>query len=86
MLTYPTAEYINNQNYFEDYYSDIDTSYATSKAHPKSAIQIRNREMVDRADLVICYILHNEGGAYKTVKYASKQNKPIINLSDCIDD
>ena len=86
MLPYPTAEYINNQNYFEDYYSDIEISYAASKAHPKSAIQIRNREMVNRADLVIFYIEHNAGGAYKTVKYASEQNKPIINLADCIYD
>ena len=86
MLSYPTAEYINNQNFYEEYYSDIEISHAASNAHPKSAIQIRNREMVDRADLVICYIEHNEGGAYKTVKYASEQNKPIINLADCIDD
>ena len=86
MLPYPTAEYVDNQNYFEDYYSDIEISYAASKAHPKSAIQIRNHEMVARADLVICYIEHNEGGAYKTVKYASEQNKPIINLADCVGD
>ena len=86
MLPYPTAEYTSNENYFEDYYSDIEISYAASKAHPKSAIQIRNREMVDRADLVICYIEHNEGGAYKTIKYASEQNKTIINLADCVDD
>lgn len=86
MLSYPTAEYINNQNYFEDYYSDIEISYAASKAHPKAAIQIRNREMVDRADLIICYIEHNEGGAYKTVKYALDRKKPVINLADYIDD
>lgn len=86
VLPYSTVEYINNQNYFEDYYSDIEISYAASKAHPKSAIQIRNREMVDRADLVICYIEHNEGGAYKTVKYAYEQNKPIINLADYVED
>lgn len=85
MLPYPTAEYINNQNYFKDYYNDIEISYAASKAHPKSAIQIRNREMVDIADLVICYIEYNEGGAYKTVKYATEQKKPIINLADCVD-
>ena len=36
MLPYPTAEYINNQNYFEDYYSDIEISYTASKAHPNS--------------------------------------------------
>ena len=85
MLSYPTAEYINNQNYFDDYYNDIEISYAASNAHPKAAIQIRNREMVDRANLIICYIEHNEGGAYKTVKYASEQNKPIINLANCVD-
>ena len=86
MLPYPTAEYINNQNNFENYYNNIEISYAASKAHPKAAIQIRNREMVDRADLIICYIEHNEGGAYKIVKYASELNKSIINLADFIDD
>ena len=65
VLPYPTAEYLNNEEYFHNYYTDIEISYEASKAHPKSAIQIRNREMVDRADLVICYIEHKEGGAYK---------------------
>ena len=86
MLPYPTAEYLNNEEYFHDYYTDVEISYPASMAHPKSAIQIRNREMVDRADLVICYIEHSEGGAYNTVKYASEQNKTIINLADCVDD
>ncbi len=43
--------------------------------------QIRNREMVDRADLIICYIEHNEGGAYKTVQYALMMGKTVINLT-----
>lgn len=43
--------------------------------------QIRNREMVDRADLVICYIEHKEGGAYKTVQYALMMGKTVINLT-----
>ena len=51
VLPYPTAEYLNNENYFHDYYTDIEISRAASMAHPKSAIQIRNREMADRADL-----------------------------------
>ena len=85
VLPYPTAEYLNNEEYFHNYYTDVEISYTASKAHPKSAIQIRNREMVDRADLIICYIEHNEGGAYKSVKYASEQNKPIINLANSVD-
>ena len=82
MLPYPTAEYINNQNYYEDYYSGIEISYAASKAHPKAAIQIRNREMVDRADLIICYIENKEGGAWQTVKYAMEQGKTLINIAE----
>ena len=85
VLPYVTAEYLNNEEYFHDYYTDVEISYSASMAHPKTAIQIRNREMVDRADLIICYIEHNEGGAYKSVKYASEQNKPIINLANSVD-
>ena len=82
VLPYPTSEYVNNKKYFEEYYSEIEISFAASKAHPKSAIQIRNREMVDRADLIICYIENKEGGAWVTVEYAQKQGKAVINLSD----
>ncbi len=82
VLPYATTEYLNNEEYYHDYYTDVEISYAASKAHPKAAIQIRNREMVDRADLVICYIERKEGGAWQTVKYAIEQNKKIINLAD----
>ena len=56
VLPYPTAEYLNNEESFHDYYTDVEISCAASAAHPKAAIQIRNQEMVDRADLIICYI------------------------------
>ena len=81
VLPYPTAEYLNNEESFHEYYTDVEISYAASVAHPKSAIQIRNREMVDRADLVICYIEHEKGGAWQTVEYAMKQGKPVANLA-----
>ena len=82
VLPYPMAEYLNNEESFHDYYTDVEISHAASKAHPKSAIQIRNREMVDRADLILCYIEHKEGGAWQTVQYAIKQEKTIINLAE----
>ena len=81
VLPYVTAEYLNNEEYFHDYYTDIEISYSASMAHPKSAIQIRNREMVDRASLIICYIEENTGGAWQSVKYAIEQEKRIINLA-----
>ncbi len=82
VLPYGSAKYENNQEYFEDYYDDIEISFEASKAHPKAAIQIRNREMVDRADLIVCYIERKNGGAYKTVQYAEKIGKPIINIAE----
>ena len=82
VLPYPTAEYINNEASFHNYYTDVEISCAASKAHPKSAFQIRNQEMVDRADLIICYVETKEGGAWQTIKYAMKQGKNIINLAD----
>ena len=85
VLPYPTAEYLNNENYFHEYYTDIEVSSAASVAHPKSAIQIRNREMVDRADLIICYIEHEKGGAWQTVECAIKQGKTVINLAEDVE-
>ena len=82
VLPYLTAEYLNNKEYYHKYYSNVEISYAASKAHPKSAIQIRNKEMVDRADLVICYVEKYNGGAYKTMQYALEQNKQVINLAE----
>lgn len=81
VLPYPTAEYQNNIRYFEEYYDEIEICQASAGAHFRSAIQIRNREMVDRADLVVCFIDHKSGGAYQTFQYAQKQNKKIINLA-----
>ena len=45
-------------------------------------IQTRNREMVDRADIIICYIEENHGGAFQTIQYAERIEKPIINLAN----
>ena len=85
VLPYPTAEFENNEDSFYDYYDEIEICEESSRTHFKNAMQVRNRSMVDRADLVICYIKRNEGGAYQTIQYAKKQGKTIINLAD-IDD
>ena len=81
VLPYATAEYLNNKENFYDYYTDVEISYKASKAHPKAAIQIRNREMADRADLIICYVEKNGGGAWQTIQYAIKNGKTVINLA-----
>ena len=82
VLPYPTAEYLHNKESFHDYYTDVEISHSASMAHPKAAIRIRNREMVDRADLVLCAIERQCGGAWQTVQYAMRQGKTVINLVD----
>ena len=82
VLPYMTADCMNNKNGNTQYYDEIEVSHNAEKAHPKSAIQIRNREMVDRADLILCYIERNQGGAFTTIRYAQNQNKNIVNLAE----
>ena len=70
VLPYMKAEIRDNEKEFLEYYDDVEICEQSSKAHYKSAMQIRNRAMIDRSDLVISCIQHKSGGAYKTVQYA----------------
>ena len=57
--------------------------YPALEEKPKRyAISYRNKFMVEKADLIIAYINHNWGGAYKTYEYAMRKSKRIINLYD----
>ena len=82
VLPYMKAEYRDNEKEYLDYYDEVEVCYESSTAHPKSAIQVRNRSMIDRSDLVVCCVQHNSGGAYRALQYAEKQGKQIINISD----
>lgn len=82
VLPYMKSEYCDNKKSYLEYYDEIEICSESAEAHPKSAIQIRNRNIVDRSDLVVCCIQHKNGGAYKTIQYAKKQGKKIVNLAD----
>jgi len=81
MLPYSTAELANNQASFEGYYDSIEISETAASGYFKAAIQIRNRGMVDRSDLVICCVTRKGGGAYQSVMYAEKRGKKILNVA-----
>ena len=76
------AEYRDNENSFHEYYDEIKVCCSSSEVHYKAAIQVRNRIMVDRSNLVVCCVQHNSGGAYKTIQYAMKQGKEVINTQN----
>ena len=81
VLPYPTAELRNHEKSFRDYYDEIEICDAAENSHPKRAYQIRNRQLVERSDLVVFYVEHNSGGAYQTMRYAQKQGEQIVNLA-----
>ena len=46
------------------------------------AIVKRNEWMVNEAELVIAFVSHTYGGAYKTLNFAKRKHKRILNLAD----
>lgn len=82
VLPYATAEYLNNEQSFHEYYDEIEICAESAGRHFKSAHQIRNRSMVDRSDLIVFCVEHNSGGAFQTMQYAKKVNANIINFKE----
>ena len=84
VLPYMTAEYRDNKDSYHEYYDEVEICPKSAYSHYKAAIQVRNRHMVDRSDLVICCIQHPSGGAYMTAGYAVKLGKEVINIADSL--
>ena len=80
VMPYLKADYVKNSQSYDNYYDSVEICEHSAKAHPKSAIQTRNRAMVDRSDLCVFCVTHKSGGAYQTFRYAEKINANIINL------
>lgn len=79
VLPYMKAGYRDHKENYLMFYNEVEICDESSKAYFKKAFEIRNRNMVDRSDLVICCIQHKNGGAYKTIQYA-KNHCPVINI------
>ena len=82
VMPYLKSDYIKNRESYDSYYDSVELCELSANAHPKSAIQIRNRAMVDRSDLCVFYVTHKGGGAYQTLRYAEKSDANIINLCE----
>lgn len=80
VMPYLKSDYIKNRESYDNYYDFVEVCDQSAKAHPKSAIQIRNRAVVERSDLCVFYVTHKSGGAYQTLRYAKKSSSNIVNL------
>ena len=72
--------HVKDEEFYENYYSEILLPEKLLSMHPKSAIGARNRFMAEEADLVISYICHG-GGAARAVRFAEKAGKRVINVA-----
>ena len=82
VLPYPTADFRDNEDAYREYYDEIEICGTSAGGHFKGAYQTRNREMVDRSDLIVFCIQHESGGAWQTMKYAKRQGSTFVNLND----
>ena len=80
VMPYMRADFEKNQEEYEMYYDSVELCEESAAAHPKAAIRIRNRAMVDRSDLCIFYVTHPSGGAYQTMKYAESIDRTILRI------
>lgn len=86
VLPYLTADFRDNEDAYREYYDEIEVCSTSAGGHFKGAYQTRNREMVDRSDLVVFCIQRESGGAWQTMKYAKRQGISYINLNDPLED
>lgn len=82
VLPYERVDYRDNRESYEKFYDEVEICQASSEAHYKAAIEIRNREIIRRSDLVICNVEHLYGGAFKAMSYAEKIGKQIVYLKN----
>ncbi len=82
VLPYQNSSVENNRDSFLNLYDEIEICPHSADVYYKSAFQVRNQNMVDRSDLVLCCIEHESGGAYQAVRYARQQKCQMINLAE----
>lgn len=65
-------------------YCDMSIYPPIEKTPPRYAILKRNEWVVKNSDIIIVYINHFYGGAYKSFQAAKRKGKKIINIYDLI--
>lgn len=76
---YITPSYSERNARMKALYDDV--LYPPLETTPyRLAIVKRNEWMVSQSDLVIAYVLYSWGGAARTLEYAEKKKKQVINI------
>lgn len=72
---------VKDIEYYEKYYSSIIIPECTYGVHHKRAITERNRWMIRKCDMCVCFTERESGGAYTAMQYAKQKGKKVLNLA-----
>ena len=78
VLPYTVAD----MEYFEDFYDEIWIPDELHGVHYKNAITKRNEWFVANSNLLIAYVLRDQGGAATCLKKAKQSNIDVFNIAD----
>lgn len=70
----------SEQDMYDKIYNLADKITIVSPFYTKTCMQNRNKYMVDKSSLLICYCNGKASGTSSTIKYAKSKNITIINL------
>ena len=77
VLPYTVAD----MEYLEDFYDEIWIPDELHGIHFKNAISKRNEWFVNNSDLLIAYVLRDNGGAATCLKKATQSNLAVFNIA-----
>lgn len=80
VMPYLTERLNLDKSFLEAQYDEILIPAELDGIHPKAAIGLRNRWMVDRSDIVIAALHRDFGGAAEAVRYAHAIERTVIHL------
>ncbi len=60
--------------------SEADEAVILSDSYARGCMQKRNRDLVERADMLICYVGREGSGSSQTLHLAEKKGIPVYNL------
>lgn len=70
-----------NQKFYREALPLCDRKTFLSQTYFDGCFHLRNRYMVDSADLLFAYCVKHSGGTYYTVNYAKEQGKKVLFFS-----